>query len=768
MVALLVFVALVLSSSLARQPQYEVLVILPDARVSEWSVESGDLQHAIQLAQQSVYSLSFPFDFTVKTLEVDSSSVSLAQLVHELIHNEERLTVAVVGFFCKRTLQELELIGVGGRERLGLVQISVNTFLPVAGGSSRPYYYQMFPSSLAYAEALTQLMEHVGWTRVGVAFTEHQDSYYYEIYQQVIGALNKHGHDDSIFKVTNDIEALREHSVMQAIRSIHVSGVKIVNVLLPPLETAMLICGAYDYGLRWPEYGWIVPGINLANVSLERGVICDSNALHGIIYFWTVLSHNATRLKEVSSQVQIPLETSLRNSNIHTRAIYDSILATALSLNITFSQVKDFLNSGESKNSFHLQSYRNRAQRRVSHMIGEVLSSGVSFMGALGKTTFNRSSGPAVETNISIFRTIHGKSSKIGAYNPMSNTSHYVVPKAPIPSDKLARIYSRLPVSLEGLLTTCMAICFLIAVVNLTLYMYYRNTPEIKSSSFRLSMVIHVSSIIMMIGGQFYISISAVAIDKSYGKVVCTLLNWLIYPWGDIILATLLVKISRIKYIFSHSQGKINMKLCSDTTLLLVIALVFAGKVLILSLWTSLDVFTNTDVEIYHLETKPPYYEVEQHCLSRYYFLWLCTSLGYTGILGAVLGCAVFRARNIRHKDFNDTKKINMTVVVCFVTVGIVVPMWWTFRAAGNTNASTTLLALLYMILPMSCQTCLFLPKTIPPLMRSISASNVLKESGGNFPQVKRRLSERFISSQVSQMRFSNPSNTTSMSMSTS
>ena len=345
-------------------------------------------------------------------------------------------------------------------------------------------------------------------------------------------------------------------------------------------------------------------------------------------------------------------------------------------------------------------------------------------MGALGKITFNRSSGPAVETNISIFQTI------------------------------------------EGLLTTCMAICFVIAVVNLALYVHYRNTPEIKASSFRLSMVIHVSSIILMTGGQFYISISAVAIDKSFDKVACTLLNWLIYPWGDIILATLLVKISRIQYIFSHSHGKINTKLCSDTTLLLVIAFIFGGKVLILSLWTSLDVFTNTDIEIYHPETKPPYYEVEQHCLSRYYFLWLCASLGYTTTLGAVLGCAAFRARKIRHKDFNDTKKINMTVVVCFVSVGIVVPMWWTFRAVGNTNASTTLLALLYTILPMSCQACLFLPKTIPPLMRSISASHVLKGSGGHFPQVKRRLSERFISSRVSQ-RFSNPSNTTSMSMST-
>ena len=762
MVVLLVFVALTLSLSLSEQasfPDCKVLVILPTAIGSRWSEDTvGEVLHVVELAKESVRRLPFQFNLGVKTLEVDCTSVSLVQqLLRELIPSDDNsLTVAVVGLFCKKTFQELDLIG----GRLGLVQISVNTFLPdrnVGISPPRPYYYQMFPPSAAYTEALSQFMQHVGWTRVGIAFTEQQNNYYYEISKQVIGALDKHGYEPMMFKVTNDIEALREQYIMQAIKSIHISGVKIFYVLLPPLETAMLICGAYDYGLRWPHYGWIVPDINMEYFSFEKGVDCDSNAMHGIIHFQTLLSHNssiASRFTDSSSSVQLLIPSnSVQNSSVLARAVYDAVLATAFSLNVTFSQVQNILN-GQTKGSFILQSNKVRAQQQVSTVIGELLNSGVSFMGALGEISFNTSSGAAMEADISIFQMINGQHSKIGAYNPVTNASHYgVVPKERIPSDKLARVYSRLPVPLEVLLTLCMAICFLIAVVNFVLYVYYRNTPEIKASSFRLSMVIHVSSIIMMIGGQYYISLGGIVLDESLGTMACTFLNWLIYPWGDGILSTLLVKISRIQYIFYHSHGTINMKLCSDTVLLLVIASIFAGKVLILSLWSSLDIFKIADIEIYHPEPKPPYYEVEQHCVSRYYFLWLCITLGYTAILGAVLGCMVFRARHIRHKDFRDTKKITATVVVCFVAVGILVPMWWMFRAAGDTNASTTLLALLYIILPVACQTCLFWPKTIPPLMRTISAARVLKK--GPFSHV-RLFFEQFNQSQVSQMKFSN------------
>ena len=763
MILLLALAVFTLSSShagLSTSPAYEVLVIVPhtDKHGSQSSLQDGDILEGVNLAEQSLSGLNLPFNLSIKQLRVSCVSAditSLVQLVRELTTNEARLTVAILGFFCKKTLDYLELIGVGSRDRLGLVGIAINAFLPAPVGSSRPLYYQMLPSSLTYAEALSQFTEWSGWTRVGVAFTQNQNGYHFEVSQQVVRFLREKqsklsvetfkvtddfgGHIQIISKVDGDSEAHIKHDIMQAIRSIHISGVKIVYVILPRRETIMLICTAYDYGLRWPDYGWVVLNKSLGDIS--RHTNCDSSALQGIISFQVSLD------QEQIDHMQEHTYVSGYSFGIYAKAVYDSILATAFSLNLTFPQVSRFL-AGESPHS------KITAQRTISHKIGKTLES-TSYQGALGNISFARS-GALSEANIDVHQIINGKRLKIGTYTTRTNKAHYAMSTASLPSDKLKRKYSRLPMPLEAFLTTCMAICVLIAIVNLVLYICYRNAPEIKASSFRLSMVIHLCSFSMMVGGQLYITANSVIIDKSF-KAECTLQNWLIFPWGDMILATLLVKMSRIHYIFKR-RGKINLKLCSDTTLLVIIVVIVTGKVVIILLWDTLDLLTNTDVDIYHPEVKPPYYEVERHCLSHRYFLWLGTSLGYTATLGAVLGCVVFRVRRIKHKDFNDTKKINTTVLVSFIATGVVVPMWWTFRASGDTNASSSLLALLFMILPMSCQVCLFWPKTIPPLVRSVCSHNIIKKCTGSKPQLLKNFIKRLNSSKVYLMGLSSQS----------
>ena len=283
---LLVLLVLVLPLSLMDQLhyyEYDVLVVVQDVD----GMNGDEVFMAAEVAERRLREMKLPFTLNVKKLRTNCSLESpasiLVRLIRELTENHhDRLTVAVVGFLCKRMLQELELVGVGGGERLGLVQISVNTFLPVTGGSSRPYYYQMFPSSQAYAEALTQLMQHVGWTRHGIAFTEHQNSFYFEDSHQVIRALKDRGFGPTmkLFKVTDDIHTQRESNIRRAIGSIHASGVRVLYVILPPLEAALLICRAYDYGLRWPDYAWIVLDVSLRNITSFVGN-CNSNALEG-------------------------------------------------------------------------------------------------------------------------------------------------------------------------------------------------------------------------------------------------------------------------------------------------------------------------------------------------------------------------------------------------------------------------------------------------------------------------------------------------------
>ena len=717
---LLVLLVLVLPLSLMDQLhyyEYDVLVVVQD--VDE--MNGDEVFMAAEVAERRLREMKLPFTLSVNKLRTNCSLESpasiLVRLARELTENHhDKLTVAVVGFFCKTTLQELELIGVGGEERLGLVQISVNTFLPVTGGSSRPYYYQMFPSSLAYAEALTQLMQHVGWTRHGIAFTEHQNSFYFEDSHQVIRALKDRGFGPTmkLFKVTDDIHMQRESNILRAIRSIHASGVRVLYVILPPLEAALLICRAYDYGLKWPDYAWIVLDVSLRNITSFVGN-CNSNAVEGVISFRTVI------VSEVKDNTLSSV--NVLHKSIYASAMYNAILAAAFSLNQTFPKVQMFL-ARENASLRDSQLSILRAQRTVSHMIGQTMDT-VFF--PVNKLHSNRA-GLMDGANIAIFQTVDGYENALGYYDPLLNLTRFENLTSPVvPSDQLPREYKLLSLPVRATLTACLALCLLLSLANVLLYVYYRNEPEIKASSVCLSMLIHLSCFLFVFAGANELRENIALVIPQ--KKMCLVRIWTVYPGADLIITTILVKVCRIYHIFNRF-AKIK-RVCSDKGLLVAIAFIVFVKVCILSCWTVLDQYRVVEVEIYHSGTMPPHYEVVRFCHSHYYFIWSSTVLGYTALLGAILAFVAFKARKIHRRDFKDTKKINISLSIALISVAVILPMWWVFRAEENTTAITVLPPLLYLIIVACCQLCIFSPKTIPPLCRSLTRlRNIIAHHG--------------------------------------
>ena len=706
--ALLVLSALAVSTSLAWDPfssDYSILVIVPTtngAMAKQSWEKTEELLVGANLAKRSADRLCLPFRLSMTEIRTDCSSPApllLLQLVRELIAVDRGTTIAVTGFICRKISRHL--IGLTSQDHLGLVQIAINTFLPV-NETQQQHYHRLFPSSLVYAEALAQFMQHVGWTRVAIAYTY---GYYFEISQQLTRLLEKKGFGQTIatLEINDDLH--------RAIKSIHASGFTIVYVLLPPEITTRLICNAYNFGLRWPDYGWVVPDVSLEDVlCLNNAKNCNENAARGIISFQMKNPANVTKVatRTCGEDFRKLLPNSL--TNIYAKALYDSILTTALSLNQTFAQVQTYL---ATLNNTTLYS-KLIAQKRVSSIVGEALSN-ISFQGTLGDVYFGREH--ITETNIVVYQTTAGIKQTLAVYQPRLNVTHFETTNSlQLPCDKLNRVYTLQPVAAEVVLTIGLAICTLITLFNTILCVYYRKTPELKASSVGLSMLIHLSCYVIIIGCETEIHKNGQHVVEH--SDVCITLVWTVHPWGDIILSTLLVKICRIYHIFTHF-GKIK-KICSDQCLLIPVALIVSGKVVILLLWSVLDRFSIKDIEIYHPETKPPYYEVVQQCHSHHFSIWISTALGYTAILGGVLAFISFKARKIRRKDFKDTKKINLTITTSFVAIGILVPMWWIFRTTGYSNVSKVLIAMLYLIIPMCCQVCLFCPKTLPPLRRSI------------------------------------------------
>ena len=736
---------------------FNILLILPNATAAatdstgallspEESWQNGDeVLPGAEIALRDINEeLAFQLTVTELSIEFCSSPLALVQFVRQLTSSaggENATTVAVIGAFCKEVFYEL--IGIASHERIGLTQIALTTS-PAAVDGRNSLHYQMLPSIATYAEALAQFMVHVGWTRIGVVFAQTHEGYYFEMSEQMNKILKERGFQVLFSVEINEMQQLLTQSksnMYNLIEFIHHSGTKIVYILLPPIEASLLICLAYNYGLQWPEYGWIVPDVSLEDVLTFCSFgNCSRNAAEGIISFQKTEINDSTTVTGKSYETYLQeyndlltskadSKTEVLKSSIYASALHDSIWAVALSLNQSLSEVQDYVHQIRQQDDTHTLHFKLATQKKVSQIIGRTLAN-ISFPGVLGHISFD--SEHQTQIPITIYQTIDGQQEKLGIHIPRENMTYYEnYPPSRIPSDKLDRVYMFLPIPLGAILTVGLVACTLVAILNTFLFVFYRKEPEIKATSFSISMIIYLGCYLLYIGTGVHIISSSMYFND---KVVCLVEVWTTHIGADIIFSTLLVKVCRIHHVFTYF-GKVG-KICTDQTLLILIVVIVLGKVAILSTWITEDLFRITDFETYNSEGKPPYYEVVQFCHCRHSATWHGISLSYTFAFACILAIVSFKTRKIQRKDFKDTKKINVFILTYFMGTSILGTLWWLLQTVGNPNISKTLVTIIYLLIPLCCQVYLLSPKTLPPLKRRLGCyrqkSRIRRESNFN------------------------------------
>ena len=687
-------------------PPFRVILVLPNITESEpqrqswhngWEVVPGAVSAEEIITQHFKFNMSTRRIFVTDTC---TSQLPLVEFVKELTDSqEETITVAMIGLFCKDVF--LELSGIA--ERFGLVQISCAISPPITDQNS--LHYQMLPSTAVYAEALTQFMTHTGWTKIGVVYTQTSDAYYLETAEQVIKTVAEKGL--TVFSA----EVNQQTNVHCVLRNLEYSGIKIVYIILPPSETSLLICLAYDFDLRWPEYGWIVPDISLQDIlSVHNSSSCNKESTHGIFSFKNNYTNEVDR-KDYEAMEELFPSTSNRsiNRNIYASVIYDSMWALALSLNQSHAQVPDYY--------FQTRTQQLIIQRNITQIIGRELAN-VSFHGKLGQVSFD--SHHQIQASISIYQTLSGEHHLLGLYNPQENVTHFEdYSSSQIPSDELDTKYILLPVILAVLLLMGVVVCTILTLASMVLFVYYRNEPEIKASSYHISIFLFIACYAVCAGTLSHVIYSSIYGDDMFARNVhCCASTSSISLGFNLVFTTLLVRTLRVYRIFTY-MGTLRRE-CTDLSLSLLILLILLGNVIILVIWAAVDLHVLKDIETYHPEGRPPYYEIVQHCNSDHSGVWLTLTFLYTGCIIVLLAVVSFKARKIHHKNFKDTKKVNALIFTYIIAICIVSTLWSLLRIVGDPIASKSIIAIGYLLIPLGCSVYLLLPKALPPLHRSL------------------------------------------------
>ena len=323
-----------------------------------------------------------------------------------------------------------------------------------------------------------------------------------EIHPRKIGAISETKQPYST--VTDELSAKANLSIIIQIASNHhkslsgvinrvfASNVHVILLSARPSIAVSVLCEAYKTGLTWPKYAWILHSYRLDDLLQNSKPIEGCRVwkiLEGVFIFQLT--------KEESNFDTEAVHCNMSNSgfNPYTKLLHDSVWSLISSVNNTSSH------------------------SHVPH--------------------FN-SNG----SEVYIYHSMNGMANFISTYNAISHTLSNA-------SEIMFTDYDLPVVQTEALLVPYLLplpiLCFFFNTLLLILYIYFRNEPNIKSTSVSISMLIFV-------GCYFLIVFTIVEVlYRPYRIDLCLFLIWMSTNGLSLplILATILVKMLRVYHIFT-------------------------------------------------------------------------------------------------------------------------------------------------------------------------------------------------------------------------
>lgn len=257
-------------------------------------------------------------------------------------------------------------------------------------------------------------------------------------------------------------------------------------------------------------------------------------------------------------------------------------------------------------------------------------------------------------------------------------------------------------------------------------FIYFRHEPEIKSTSFSLSLLIFLGCYLTLIYLCLNLHLHHPGPNKALA-VLCFslhLLSGLGIP-SALILATLAIKMLRIYYIFTKHSPKKLSRAWSDLFLLLYVILILSPMVLVYTIWAFVDPYTGF---LQHL-TDLNFIVVEKGCTSAHLTIWQAILVLYIVTLFLILLVLAILMRNIQHTHFKDTKKVNILVLCLFLDLFLTLVTWRVLYAIVKIHIADILLHLGHHAFILLCQGFLFAPKILPPWYHHFKSNHKTTET---------------------------------------
>lgn len=689
----------------------ELVVMLPGssrARDAVWDRGEAILP-AAQLAVEEINAdPDILPDCTLKLLPVDIEScvedqftsnvqalVAFANISSSTDPNRHVLGI-IGGPFCPPLLVKL-ISPLASTNESRLFQMFGSTSPQTRNGNPKANF--ITPSSTLYYKTVYEMMRVFNWTKLLIIAENFFD--------ESTSAAETRGLNVTLRQFFSSSPS----SLPSLFKDIRKSERNIILVSVGTEDAAAILCQAKQEALVHPDYVWIFYDLTSDIVLNSEGNSCFLKAtdLNGIFFLQFPLKPFSENIELVSGHTYseyYSIYTSRlaadAQPNPYANVLYDSVWSFAATLDTILASKNTSLDNYLSTHS----------KQSLIDLMDQSLSD-VVFEGASGSLDFSKD--PASD-GVKIYLHSNNNLMEVGTYQNSSNISILESVVASVPKDTLSTVYALVPVPVTAILVTLMVICLVMTTIILSLFIYYRDHPDVKATSPYLSYLMFLGCYLLFFSTLTH-AVSGVTVIHGLGRLIeCWAVIGLDSLGVNLIFTTLLLRMLRIYRVFSsfHRTGK----LWTNKNMIGIVGLVVLLEVTFVLVWSLVDTFRILDITVYLSAAKPPHYEITQICQSNYLEVWLGILLGKVGLLFAIVLVLAVKTRKIRKSNFKDTKKVNGYI---FSTVMIVITMmslYFLFRSTENHVAAHLMVYLAFGITGFLCQLFLFVPKVTAPLLK--------------------------------------------------
>ena len=635
------------------------------------------------------------------------------EVMGRLSSSQQKCVFGVIGLYCSSTANLL--VPPLSHQKIGYIQLSAATSPLLRNLDAYPYLFGITASSESYNIATIEMMRFLKWTKISVVF-DYPHFFFQSTGRSFSKLVEKNPNLTTIVEVPlvsnkiEEIEFLFDELFRKASRIMYLS----VTIE----ESGNILCEAYKRRLIWPWYAYIFVERTLSQV-LSYNDSCTSDemkeAVEGVFFLQTRLSASDETIlvsrksfQEYHEEYQDALRREANEVGMHfegseyANTLYDQVWAVALAINSSFDRLNTAIN----------KSYRNAVHGTITNrrVLSEAMHN-VSFQGATGTVRFDKRQ--EVQTVVNILQARNGSAVTIGSFDSYSGEitlENFNVTSVPPDTFVVVHYTIHHGIGVVVLIHQLLLLC--LVLVSTVVMIYWRNRPEIKSTSLNISFVILAGCLFLCTSPIFHTVINVFETEPDVHTSLCVVDMWFSFYGITLIMTTLLFRLLRIDRIFRsyHSTGKY----CSDIYLLLYICVASCGIVLILVLWEGINSLHFVPRMVYQYSSVPPYFLEYGYCSSDHLGIWLVISFAWVALLMIFVAFLAIQTRKIKRKHFKDTKKVNAFIFITCLIFTLFVPLSHILQAVGYVLVPYIIFSMSYFMIVLLCQIFLFLPKYVP------------------------------------------------------